>query len=45
MEKIITKGQFLFGFAITAFGVENLICGGSWICAWHAQQRRRQNTK
>jgi hypothetical protein len=21
------------------------ICGGSWICAWHAQQRRRQNTK
>ena len=21
------------------------MCGGCWICAWHAQQRRRQNTK
>jgi len=21
------------------------MCGGSWICAWHARQRRRQNTK
>jgi uncharacterized membrane protein YphA (DoxX/SURF4 family) len=26
MEKIITKGQLLFAIAITAFGVENLIC-------------------
>lgn len=29
MEKVITKGQFLFGIAITAFGVENLI-GARW---------------
>jgi uncharacterized membrane protein YphA (DoxX/SURF4 family) len=26
MEKVITKGQLLFGIAIAAFGVENLIC-------------------
>jgi uncharacterized membrane protein YphA (DoxX/SURF4 family) len=26
MEKVITKGRFLFGIAIAAFGVENLIC-------------------
>jgi uncharacterized membrane protein len=26
MENIITTGQFLFGIAISAFGVENLIC-------------------
>lgn len=26
MEKIITKGQFLFGIAIVAFGVENFFC-------------------
>jgi uncharacterized membrane protein len=26
MEKIITRGQLLFGIAIVAFGVENLIC-------------------
>jgi len=26
MEKILSKGQFLFGTAITAFGLENLIC-------------------
>lgn len=26
MEKIITKGQLVFGAAISVFGVENLIC-------------------
>ena len=26
MEKILTRGQLLFGIAIEAFGVENLIC-------------------
>lgn len=27
MEKIIVQGQLLFGIAIAAFGIENLICG------------------
>ena len=26
MEKIITKGQLLFGVAMLAFGVENFVC-------------------
>jgi uncharacterized membrane protein len=26
MEKIVTKGQLIFGLAITGFGIENLIC-------------------